>query len=280
MKYSEVLNKAIEKSGLSLTDICEMVQLSGQKLTNSYLSKLRNGKMPPPSYGISVSLAKALDVKPEILLAAGVNESKESDKKELETALNAAYPDEEYGNIYERAAAIIVDPKMVMEDQVRYQFELTDEEVEKMLEKAPPNIDFDYVESGSVLNVPILGTIPAGEPARAKSNIEEYINIPNMWNLNNEDVFVLRVKGDSMIGSRIYEGDLVVVKMQCDVETGEIAVVNVNGEDATLKRVKKTDTGQVVLYPDNPKYEPIIINNANARILGKVIHVMFEPKRF
>jgi repressor LexA len=58
----------------------------------------------------------------------------------------------------------------------------------------------------------------------------------------------------------------------------EIAVVNVNGDEATLKRIKKTENGQVILYPDNPKYDPIFITNENARIIGKVIQVMFEPK--
>jgi repressor LexA len=96
--------------------------------------------------------------------------------------------------------------------------------------------------------------------------------------LKEKEAIVLRVKGDSMIGSRIYEGDKVVVKMQQEVENGEIAVVNVNGDEATLKRVKRTENGQVILYPDNPKYEPIIVTNESARVIGKVIQVMFEPK--
>lgn len=130
-----------------------------------------------------------------------------------------------------------------------------------------------------VIKVPVLGYIAAGQPILADEHIEEWTEIPNMWNLKQGEVIVLKVKGDSMIGSRIFEGDKVVVKIQPEVENGEIAVVNVNGDEATLKRVKKTDNGQVILYPDNPKYEPIFINNEGARIIGKVIQVMFEPNK-
>jgi SOS regulatory protein LexA len=130
----------------------------------------------------------------------------------------------------------------------------------------------------SILKVPVLGHIAAGQPILADEHIEEWTEIPNMWNLKPGGAIVLKVKGDSMIGSRIFDGDKVVVKLQQDVENGEIAVVNINGDEATLKRVKKTEGGQVILFPDNPKYEPTFITNESARIIGKVIQVMFEPK--
>jgi SOS regulatory protein LexA len=135
-----------------------------------------------------------------------------------------------------------------------------------------------YENSVHILRVPVLGLIAAGQPILANEHIEEWTEIPNMWNLKEQEAIVLKVKGDSMIGSRIYEGDKVIVKLQQEVESGEIAVVNINGDEATLKRVKKTENGQVILYPDNPKYEPTFITNESARIIGKVIQVMFEPK--
>lgn len=140
----------------------------------------------------------------------------------------------------------------------------------------PVYMTTDKSEVHKILTVPVLGRITAGEPILATENIEDYIQIPNLWNLNEGEVFVLNVKGDSMIGSRIHDGDKVVVKIQPEVENGQIAVVNVNGNDATLKKVKKIN-GQTILYPDNPKYDPIFITNENARIIGKVIQVMFEP---
>lgn len=138
------------------------------------------------------------------------------------------------------------------------------------------NIESNKVQ---ILRVPVLGYIAAGLPILAEDHIEEWIEIPNMWNLKDNQAIVLKVKGDSMIGSRIYEGDKVVVKLQQEIENGEIAVVNINGDEATLKRVKKTESGQVILYPDNPRYEPTFITNESARIIGKVIQVMFEPKK-
>jgi SOS regulatory protein LexA len=130
----------------------------------------------------------------------------------------------------------------------------------------------------AILRVPVLGFIAAGQPIFAQEHIEEWTEIPNMWNLKEKEAIVLKVKGDSMIGSRIFDGDRVVVKLQQEVENGEIAVVNINGDEATLKRVKKTENGQVILFPDNPNYEPIFVTNEGARIIGKVIQVMFEPK--
>lgn len=146
----------------------------------------------------------------------------------------------------------------------------------EVLVNEPENIESNKVQ---ILRVPVLGYIAAGQPILADDHIEEWIEIPNMWNLKDNQAIVLKVKGDSMIGSRIYEGDKVVVKLQQEIENGEIAVVNINGDEATLKRVKKTESGQVILYPDNPRYEPTFITNESARIIGKVIQVMFEPKK-
>lgn len=145
-------------------------------------------------------------------------------------------------------------------------------------EEVIKNAQIESENSIPLISVPVLGHIAAGQPILAEEHIEEWTEIPNSWNLKQGEAIVLRVKGDSMIGSRIYDGDKVVVKLQQNVENGEIAVVNVNGNEATLKRLKRTENGQVILYPDNPKYDPIFVTNENARIIGKVIQVMFEPK--
>lgn len=129
------------------------------------------------------------------------------------------------------------------------------------------------------IRVPILGKIPAGAPFPAEEQILEWTRIPDEGKYREGEVFILVVEGDSMEGkSRICAGDRVLVKVQPDVESGEIAVVSVNGEDATLKRVKKLENGEVLLMPDNPKYDPILVRDGNARIIGKVVQVMFEPK--
>jgi repressor LexA len=127
------------------------------------------------------------------------------------------------------------------------------------------------------IKIPVLGRIPAGLPVEAKENIIDYVNVPEN-EVNNGYYFFLQVDGDSMINSGIKNGYRVLVKRQPDVESGEIAVVRVNNHDATLKRVKKID-GQVILYPDNPNYEPIFIKEEGAEIIGKVVKVEFDPNK-
>jgi repressor LexA len=130
---------------------------------------------------------------------------------------------------------------------------------------------------GDIAQIPVLGSIPAGKPVEALENIHDYVEVPAN-DVKNGEFFYLEVSGDSMIGSRINEGDLVLVRRQPDVENGEIAVVRVNYEAATLKRVKKVN-GQVLLYPDNPKYEPMLVKEEGAEIIGKVVKVEFNPNK-
>ncbi|MFK7695327.1 S24 family peptidase [Paenibacillus sp. HJGM_3] len=125
------------------------------------------------------------------------------------------------------------------------------------------------------VRVPLLGYIAAGQPLFAQDHIVQYDVVPNPGYRDGE-LFSLIVQGDSMTGSRIYAGDKVLVKVQPEVEDGEIAVVNVDGDHATLKRVKRID-GKYLLLADNPKYEPILIESENARVCGKVIQVIFDP---
>jgi SOS-response transcriptional repressor LexA len=131
----------------------------------------------------------------------------------------------------------------------------------------------DVEHADKSVRVPILGYIAAGQPIFADEHIIDYEEVPGEFNENH---FMLIVKGDSMKGSRIYPGDKVLVKMQPEVENGEIAVVNVNGEDATLKKVKKYEDGSMWLVSTNEKYAPIPFQRSS-RIIGKVIKVIFEP---
>jgi repressor LexA len=124
-------------------------------------------------------------------------------------------------------------------------------------------------EYKSFEEIPVLGSIAAGQPVFAEENIKEYAKVPSE-KVKNGQYFYLEVSGDSMIGAGIYEEDLVLVRKQDDVENKEIAVVMVNAHDATLKRVFKQN-GNVILQPENPKYDPIIIKSEDARIIGKVV---------
>lgn len=116
--------------------------------------------------------------------------------------------------------------------------------------------------------IPLLGTIACGEPILATENIEALINADE--NLSAD--FALRCKGDSMINARIFDGDIVYIREQPDVEDGEIAAVLI-GEEATLKRVYKYPS-KVVLRPENPLYDDMICSKEEmneVRILGKAV---------
>lgn len=116
--------------------------------------------------------------------------------------------------------------------------------------------------------VPRLGVIACGKPILAEENIEGYDEIPEEVNAD----FTLVCKGDSMINARIMDGDTVYIRSQPDVENGEIAAVLL-GDEATLKRVRKTDT-QLILWPENPCYSPMVFKGETintVKILGKAI---------
>lgn len=104
--------------------------------------------------------------------------------------------------------------------------------------------------------VPVVGVIRAGVPLLAEENISgyEFADVKDP-----ENYFYLTVTGDSMINARIFAGSKVLVRKQNCAENGQIVVCRVNGEEATLKRFKqKGDT--VLLLPENPAYEPLIIS--------------------
>ena len=109
--------------------------------------------------------------------------------------------------------------------------------------------------------IPVVGVVTAGVPILATENIEGYIP----WD-GESGCFVLRVRGDSMIGAGILDGDKVVVRPQPDAENGQIVVALLD-DSATVKRLKKTGR-DVWLMPETPSYEPIPGNEA--KILGRV----------
>lgn len=139
--------------------------------------------------------------------------------------------------------------------------------------------DINSIDVNQFIKIPILGVIRAGEPMFAIENIEGY-EFVDISETKGGEFFYLRVNGDSMINARILDGDLVYVRKQQDVESGDIAVVIINGYEATLKRVLKTDDS-VILQPENPKYKPTVfgkkeIESGYLKIVGKVIHVKFK----
>lgn len=123
----------------------------------------------------------------------------------------------------------------------------------------------------STKKIPIIGTIAAGEPILAVENIEDYIDLDEKINAD----FALRVKGDSMVGANIFDGDIVFIRKQSDVDDGEIAAVIID-DSATLKRVFKFENS-VILRAENPKYKPISLNgDKSVYIVGKAVYKLSE----
>lgn len=119
-----------------------------------------------------------------------------------------------------------------------------------------------------VVNVPIVGHVAAGEPILATENIENYFPIPVEY-MPNEETFMLKVKGESMINAGIFNGDNVLVKKQPNAENGDIVVALVD-DSATVKTLYKED-GYYRLQPENDTMDPIIVKECS--ILGKVFGV-------
>ena len=119
----------------------------------------------------------------------------------------------------------------------------------------------------ATIKKPRLGSIACGDPILAVENLDGYDEVPADIKCD----FTLLCKGDSMIGARIHDGDVVYIRQQDDVENGEIAAVIIDEEDATLKRVYKLAHG-MILQAENPAYAPKQINGEHtARILGKAV---------
>lgn len=141
------------------------------------------------------------------------------------------------------------------------------------------NVTTDYLlgkdikDNNKGVKIPVLGVVPAGVPIEAIEEILEYEEItPEM--AKSGEYFGLKVKGDSM-SPNILEGDILIVRKQEDANSGDICVVMVNGDDATVKKIKKDPKG-LTLIPNNPAYDVIYFTSEEivsipVRIIGKVV---------
>jgi repressor LexA len=119
--------------------------------------------------------------------------------------------------------------------------------------------------------VPLLGRIAAGTPILAVEDVDDVMVLPTDL-VGDGPVFLLEVKGDSMIEAGIHEGDLVAVHKQPDARDGEIVAALIDGEEATVKRLRRQD-GKVFLISENPAYEPLVFSEG-VELIGKVVSVL------
>ena len=129
----------------------------------------------------------------------------------------------------------------------------------------------EMASPGGTKDVPVLGRIAAGTPIIAAEQVEDVLPLPAEL-VGDGPVFLLEVKGDSMIDAGIHAGDLVAVHSQPDARDGEIVAALIDGEEATVKRLKR-DNGQVVLISENPAYEPMVFTEG-VELIGKVVSVL------
>ena len=123
-----------------------------------------------------------------------------------------------------------------------------------------------------VRHVPLIGDVAAGTDVLASENVEELLPVPAGLTGDGE-LFMLRVRGDSMVGAAILDGDLVVVRSQPTAEDGEVIVAGIPGDEATVKTLQRRD-GKVVLQPANPTHSPIELDPDDVSIYGKVVTVL------
>lgn len=121
----------------------------------------------------------------------------------------------------------------------------------------------------SAVMAPVVGKVTAGLPITAVQNVEEYFPLPKTM-VRNDEVFLLRVQGESMIEAGIQDGDYVIVRRQDNADNGDIVVAMTEEDEATVKRIFREEH-HIRLQPENSTMEPILVSHVS--ILGKVIGV-------
>jgi repressor LexA len=123
-----------------------------------------------------------------------------------------------------------------------------------------------------VRHVPLVGDVAAGTGVIASESVEELLPLPEDFT-GTGSLFMLRVRGDSMIDAGILDGDFVVVRQQPDAENGDVVVAGIGGEEATVKHYARR-RGKIVLTPANPALSPMELDPAGVELYGKVVTVL------
>lgn len=159
-------------------------------------------------------------------------------------------------------------------DKLARFFHVDKEQLDPRFATLPENVV--PVDQSHLVKIPLIGHIACGEPITADQNIEGYITEYFSDSVDPDSVFALKCEGSSM-EPYIMDGDIAYIRQQPEVEDGEIAAVLVDGDTkATLKRVKRVGD-QVILMPDNPRFDPIVLDKDHP---GKIIGKMIKMSRF
>ncbi|MGM1048352.1 MAG: S24 family peptidase [Bacillota bacterium] len=314
MKYSDLLNQYIEQSGLTLGEIAKKVNELGVKAERSYISMLKNNKTKnPASEEVNRALATVTGGDPDrLVFAAFIDKAPESMKKILENINDLDTFLDEFmkktkikldenlvkdqlkvmGLSDDEIASISIDTNdilkvMSFEEKLEFLRVFVEDAVNQKksfneylseLQGINHSLKSNVVpfDSGSMLKIPLVGKIAAGTPIDRIENIEGY-TLVDPYILRGKDGFALEVKGDSMTGDRIFNGDLVIVAKQEEVSSSDIAVVVVDNDLVTLKRIRR-EGNQCLLIPSNPTMQPSLVPAEQVKVIGKVVEVKFWPK--
>jgi repressor LexA len=121
-------------------------------------------------------------------------------------------------------------------------------------------------------HIPLVGDVAAGTDVLAQENVEELLPLPEDFT-GDGPLFMLRVRGESMIDAGILDGDFVVVHQQPDADQGDIVVAGIHGDEATVKTFSRRQ-GKIVLTPANPHMTPMVFDPAEVTIFGRVVTVL------
>ena len=131
--------------------------------------------------------------------------------------------------------------------------------------------DYEYIDD-ELLELPVYSDIAAGEPILINSEIEGKFYLPKYWLKGVKNAFILKVKGDSMIGANINHGDYVIIRQESAANNKDIVAVDIGG-NATLKRLS-IEKDRILLMPENKKYKPIVIDSEDTYIIGTAIGII------
>jgi SOS-response transcriptional repressor LexA len=296
INYSNLIKSYISKSGYKLDELSELLNEQGISATKEYLSRLQNGKRPPASDDLNIALAKLTGNDPnEIIISAYIEKAPENIKGLLSGYFDIFYNknhNEQFSKIayqVERkfpgfTKGIYSEEELVQDSVYREYKELSKTFLKKHLGE---NIDITSEERkkyyklrnlNEPLKVPIMNFIKRAEPLFSEKHISDWAFIPNLWELNENKAILLKATDNSMENSRIQTNDLILVKICNEINDGDIVVMNIDDEDATIRKIKYIDKESAWVYPSNSlAFEPKLIKMNSVRIIGKVVQILVTP---
>jgi SOS regulatory protein LexA len=256
------------REGLSMTKMAEMIGVSAGNISDWESQK----KKSIPTSKALVRISELFQVSLDWLLTG-----KESESSYIYRASLSKTKSEIISSIHDQLVGLPREDLEVIELFTRRlnKYHLVNESPSRFYqtnrsENGDTRIQENALATQYYVKLPLIGRVTAGSPVTAVENIEEFISVPRSL-VTSDKHFVLRVQGESMIKAGIQDGDLIIVRQQETAQNGEIVVVLIGDEDATVKTLY-LEKDRVRLQPENDTMMPIYTRDV--KVLGKVIGVL------